>query len=121
MNHDPLDDMLASYATRTRPTTTGPSQAEVWREIDRRRQLSIWTRMFSVLDVRELFTEPRLAVVAIAFAVVVGMVPAFVVSRAQIERQLSRQSIHFEVFSPDSGSFGSVLAKPIAMTSSLKP
>lgn len=120
MNHDSLDDMLASYAKRTLPTVAGPSQAEVWREIDRRREQSIWTRMFSVFEVRELFTEPRMALVAVAFALVVGVVPAALVGRTQNEQRLARQSIHFEVFVAESGSLGSVFAKPVATASPLK-
>ena len=120
MNHDPLDDMLAGYAKRTLPTVAGPSQVEGWREIERRRQQSVWRRMFAIFEVRELFSEPRMALASVAFALVVGVVPAALVSRTQNERRLARQSIHFEVFATDSASLGSVFAKPVAMASSLK-
>ena len=115
MNHDPLDDMLAGYANQTLPTVMGPSEADVWRAIERRRAQSVWGRMFSIFELRELFSEPRLAVAAVAFALFVGVVPASLVSRTQNERRLARQSIHFEVFASDSGSLGSVFAKPVAM------
>lgn len=117
MNHDPLDEMLAGYAKQTLPTVTGPSPAEVWREIERRREQSVWRRMFAIFEVRELFSEPRLALAAVAFALVVGVVPAALVSRTQNERRMARQSIHFEVFASDSNSLGSVFAKPVAMAS----
>ena len=120
MNDDPLDGLLSEYAKRTLPTVTGPSQAEVWREIERRREHSVWRRTFSIFEVRELFSEPRMALASLAFAVIVGVVPAALVSRTQNERRLARQSIHFEVFATDSGSLGSVFAKPVAMASSLK-
>lgn len=115
MNHDPLDDMLAGYAKRTLPTVAGPSQGEVWREIARRREQSVWRRMFTIFEERELFSEPSFSLAALAFAVVVGVVPAALVSRTQNEQRMVRQSIHFEVFASDSGSLGSVFAKPVAM------
>jgi hypothetical protein len=112
MNPDPLDDRLAVYAKRTLPTVTGPSAAAVWREIDRRREQSVWARMFSILELRELFAEPRMALAAVAFALVVGVVPAALVSRSENERRLARQSIHFEVFAVHSGSLASVFMRP---------
>lgn len=115
MNHDPLDDMLAGYAKRTLPTVMGPSQADVWRAIERRRAESVWGRMFSIFELRELFSEPRMAVAAMAFALVVGVVPAALVSHSRNELRLARQSIHFEVFASDSGPLGSVFNRPVAM------
>jgi len=120
MNPESLDDLLAGYAKRTLPTVTGPSQADVWREVERRRKQSVWTRMFSVLELRELFGEPRLTLAAVAFALVVGIVPAALVSRMQNEQRLARQSIHFEVFATDSASLGFVFTTPVAPASGLK-
>jgi hypothetical protein len=117
MKPDPLDDMLAAYAKQPVPTASSPSNAEVWREIERRREHSMWRRMFSIFEVRELFAEPRMALAATALALVVGIVPAALVSRTQNERRLARESIHFEVFAPNSASLGSVFAKPVTMVS----
>ena len=119
MKPDSLETMLAAYAAKPLPTSSEPSTAEIWREIDRRRQ-SFWSRIFPVLDWRELFAEPRLAVAAVAFAVMVGVVPAMAYNRVENERRLARQSIHFDVFSSDAGAFGAVFAKPVAMVTSGK-
>lgn len=67
--------------------------------------------MVSILDLRELLGEPRVAIAGLAFAVLVGTVPAVIVTRHENERQMARNSIHFEVF-------GSAFATPIAMATS---
>lgn len=115
MKPDRLENLIAEYAAQPLPTFSGPSNSEVWREIERRRRESWWLRVFPVIDWRELFAEPRLAVAAVAFAVVIGVVPALALNRIEYERRLARQSIHFEVFSSDAGSLWSVFAKPVAM------
>lgn len=120
MNPDRLEKILTAYAAQPLPLASEPSTAEIWREIDRRRKQSVWTRMFAIFEVRELFAEPRMALAAVAFALVVGVVPAALVGRTQNELRLARQSIHFEVFATDSAWLGSVFAKPVAMASSLK-
>lgn len=117
MKPDRLENMLAAYAAQPLPTSSAPSTAGVWREIERRRRESLWSRVFPVFDWRELFLEPRLAVAAVVFAVTVGVVPAMAFNRVENERRLARQSIHFEVFSADAGALGSVFAKPVAMAS----
>ena len=53
-----------------------------------------------------------MAVAALAFAALVGMVPAAVVGRTQNERRLARQSIHFEVFAVSQNSLSSVFTQP---------
>lgn len=121
MKHDPLNTLLATYAKQPVPTEVQPSTREIWREIERRQRQSIWTRIFSFPELRELFSEPRMAMIGVAFAVVVGVVPAALVGRTENEQRLARQSIHFEVFSADSGSLGSVFAKPVALVAPLKP
>ncbi len=115
MKPDPLETMLAAYAKQPLPSVSQPSTAVIWQQIERRRRQSAWTRMFAVLDWRELFSEPRMAVVALACAIVVGVVPAAVLNRSENERRLARQSIHFEVFAAHSAALGSVFAKPVAM------
>jgi hypothetical protein len=115
MKPDQIDKLLAAYAAQPLPASSEPSTAGVWREIERRRRQSLWSRVFPVLEWRELFAEPRMAVAALAFAVLVGVVPTMAVNRIENERRLARQSIHFDVFSSDAGALGSVFAKPIAM------
>lgn len=111
MNND-LDSWLASYAKQPLPDFKGPSCSEIWAAIDQRRKQSGWLRLLSTLDVRDLFSEPRMAVAALAFAILVGVVPAAVVGRAQNERRLARQSIHFEVFAVSRNLLGSVFIEP---------
>ena len=115
MKPDRLETLLAAYAAQYLPKQSGPSIAEVWHEIERRRQQPFWSQIFPVIDWHELFLEPRLAVAALAFAITVGVVPAMAFNRIENERRLARQSIHFEVFSSDAGTLGSVFAKPVAM------
>lgn len=111
MSND-LDSTLAAYAKQPLPKFKGPSRAEIWGAIEQRRKQSGWTRIFSTLDLRDLFSEPRMAVAALAFAILVGMVPAAVVGRSQNERRLARQSIHFEVFAVSQNPLGSVFTQP---------
>lgn len=120
MSSDRIEKLIAAYAAQPPPPSAEPSTAKIWGEIERRRRQSVWTRMFAMFEVRELFAEPRLALTAVAFALVVGVVPAALVSRTQNERRLARQSIHFEVFAADSASLGSVFASPVAMAPALK-
>jgi hypothetical protein len=115
MKPDSLEEMLVAYAAQPLPASSEPSLANVRREIDRRRRQTVWSRMFPLLDWRELFAEPRMAVAALAFAVVVGVVPTMALNRIENERRLARQSIHFDVFSSDAGALGSVFAKPAAL------
>ncbi|HVU18367.1 MAG TPA: hypothetical protein VHD32_15795 [Candidatus Didemnitutus sp.] len=115
MKPDRIDELLAAYANQPLPSSREPSADRIWRAINTRRRQSWWSRVFPVIDWRELFAEPRLAVAAVAFAIMIGVVPAMAVNRAENERRLARQSIHFEVFSADAGSLGSVFARPVAM------
>ena len=120
MKPDRLENTLAAYAAQPLPPLSGPSTADVWREIEQRRRHSWRSRIFPVLDWRELFSQPRLAVAALAFAVTVGVVPAAAVNRIENERQLARQSIHFDVFSAHAGALGSVFSRPVAMVTNGK-
>lgn len=118
MNPDHLENMLASYAAQPLPRLSEPSAMEIWREIDRRRHRSIWARMFPWHEWRELLAEPRLAVAGVAFAVVIGIVPTFVLNRAEDERRLARQSIHFDVFAVHVSGLATVFPNPIGMAPS---
>jgi hypothetical protein len=120
MKSDPLDRLLDDYARQLKPFSGGPSHADVWQAIEQRRGQSGWSRVASLLEWRELFGEPRVALAAAVFAIAVGVVPAAMVGRAENQRRLARQSIHFDVFTVQSGSLGAVFAKPGALTSSFE-
>jgi hypothetical protein len=120
MKPDPLEQTLASYARQPLPPCPEQLTAEVWRDIERRRHKSIWSRHFPLLDWHELFGEPRLTVVALGFAVMIGVVPAVMFSRTENVKRLARQSMHFEVFSANSlTQFVTLPAEPAA--SALRP
>jgi hypothetical protein len=120
MKPDPLEQTLASYARQPLPPCPNQLTADVWRDIERRREKSVWSRLFPLLDWHELFAEPRLAVVALGFAVMIGVVPTVIFSRAENVKRLARQSMHFEVFSASSPTqFATMLAEPAA--SAIRP
>jgi hypothetical protein len=115
MKPDRLEAMLAAYAAQPLPPLSVAPTAGVWLEIENRRRQSWWARLFPVLDWRESFTEPRMAFAALALAVTVGVVPAMALNHAENKRELVRQSIRFDVFSSNTGSLGSVFAKPASL------
>ena len=99
MKPDPLDDLLRDYAHQSLPPAPTEITGAIRGEIDRRRSRSFWTRIVPLLDWRELFGEPRLAVAALVCAVAIGVLPAMMSAKARTEQRLARQSIHFDVFS----------------------
>jgi hypothetical protein len=98
MKPDALDQHLAAYAKQPLPSAPTGTKADIWREIECRRRQSFWARSFPVLDWHEIFSEPRLAGAALAFAVAMGVFPAVLVARAENQKRLARESIHLEVF-----------------------
>ena len=120
MKPDRLEQTLASYARDPLPAASEPSTTDVWQAIERRRRQSVWSRIFPEIDWRDFFSEPRMAAAALAFAIIVGVVPAAVFNRVENEQRLARQSIHFDVFAADAGALGSVFAKPVAMVTNGK-
>lgn len=110
MKPDPIDPLLGAIARQPLPSPSDRLTANVWCEIERRRTQSIWTRMASVLEWRELIVEPRVAALGLVLAVVIGALPAGLAARAENRSRMVRQSIHFDVFAIHSnGSLGSVL------------
>ncbi len=107
-----LNSMLSEYARQPLPRVTGPTDAEIWREIGRRRTQSLWSRISAALELPDFISEPHLAVAALTFAAIVGIVPAVMIGRAEKERRLARQSIHLEVFAVSANTIGSVLTSP---------
>ena len=107
MTPDPIDLLLADYSKQPVPPVPSHLDAEVRREIERRRQQSVWSRLFTAKSWREFSAEPSLALAGLSFAVLVGILPAAALARATSAEQLARQSIHFEIFS--SASAGQVL------------
>jgi hypothetical protein len=109
MNTDPLDRKLERYAQAPLPAAPLNVAAGVWHEIEHRRRQSLVAR----LGWNELLSRPRWALAGLAFAVAVGAVPAVAFTRAQQAKQLARDSLHFDVFSPHPrGQIASLLAKP---------
>lgn len=121
MNSDPLDELLRSYSQQPSPAPAERLSSDVWKSIQLRRKQSFWSRMLPILDWRELFTEPRFVVAALAVAILVGTFPAMMMGRSPSPR-LARESLHFEVFSTVGPAIIDRLAsKPVAFSTSLQP
>lgn len=101
MKPDPLESLLTNYAAQPVPPARADA-AGVWREIERRRGQNSSLRLFAMVDWRELFAEPRLALLAVVLAVVVGSVPGFWMTRDEAPAA-ARTSLHMESFSAASG------------------
>ena len=100
MKNNPLEDLMAAYSKQPLPLPPKRGSADIWREIEARRRRSFWSRVLPLLEWRELFLEPRMAVAAFTLAIAVGILPGYIVmGRANAETRLARQSLHFEVFS----------------------
>jgi len=100
MNSDPFDDLLGAYSKQATPLPPDRLTTGVWQEIELRRTQTFFRRVLSSLDWRELFREPRLAFPALALALFIGMLPAFAL-RSYAQADIARESLHFEVFSPN--------------------
>ena len=103
MNSDPLNDLLGAYSKQATPPPPDRLTSGVWQEIELRRTQTFWRRVLPSLDWRELFREPRLAFPALALALFIGMLPAFAL-RSYAQADIVRESLHFEVFSPNRSS-----------------
>lgn len=112
MNPDPLDELLSSYAKHPVPTRANATRADIWSAIEDRKKRSTWRRWLSFADVTELVGRPSLALSALAFAALVGIVPAAVAGRAANETRMARQSIHLEAFSAKANGIAMVLSRP---------
>lgn len=99
MNSDPLDKLLDAYSRQPAPKPPDRFAAGVWQEIKLRRDQSLWRRALRSLGWQELFREPRVAIPALALAVLIGLLPALSI-RSYDRTRLARESLHFEVFSP---------------------
>lgn len=99
MKPDPLEQTLASYAKQPLPTCPDRLTTDVWREIEQRRRHSVWAQLCQQFDWRELSAEPRLALAALGLALAIGLVPALLQAKPEVEKRLARESLHFEVFS----------------------
>lgn len=127
--NDELDALLKDCARQPRSPLSAPTVADVWREIDRRRTRSgrpfagtFAARLLNAFGRGDsVFVDARVAATAVAFAALVGVVPAMVAGHAENERRLARQSIHFEVFSAGAGAFGAPFAGGEASTSRKAP
>lgn len=109
MNPDPLDRKLGDYAKQPLPSAPANVTAGVWQAIEHRRRETFGAR----LGWHELLKRPAWAIGGLAFALVVGVVPALAFSRAQNAKRIARDSLHFDVFSPHArGQPASLLAQP---------
>lgn len=92
MNPDPLERKLEAYARQPMPDPPSNLSAGVWGEIERRRGSSGfgWS---------ELLARPYLTLAALAFAIAMGVVPAFAFVKTQNAKRLASDSLHFDVFS----------------------
>ena len=100
MNSDPLDDLLGAYSKQSTPPPPDRLTTGVWQEIEHRRNQTFWHRVLPSLSWLELFREPRVALPALALALLIGLLPATTV-RSYGQVRLARESLHFEVFSPN--------------------
>lgn len=100
MNTDPLDDLLGAYSKQSTPPPPDRLTTGVWHEIELRRSQTFWRRVLPSLDWHELFQEPRVAIPALALALLIGLLPA-VATRSSPQRSIAHQSLHFEIFSPN--------------------
>ncbi|MBI5767806.1 MAG: hypothetical protein HZA93_08415 [Verrucomicrobia bacterium] len=98
MNSDPLDELLSAYAKQPLPSAPDRFTADVWKDIEHRRHRRLGTLLG--LNWRELLERPRLALSALGLALLAGLVPA-IMARSADHALLARDSLHFEVFSPD--------------------
>lgn len=109
MNPDTLERRLEAYAKQPLPAAPTNVAVAVWLEIERRRHESLLAR----LGWHKLLERPAWALAGLAFALAVGAIPAVAFSRVQQARQLARDSLHFEVFSPrPRGQIANLLAHP---------
>ncbi len=112
MNSDPLDNLLTSYAKQPVPTRANATRVDIWEAIERRRRQGNWRRWLTFSDLGELVGRPSLAISALAFAALVGIVPAALASRSATQSQMARQSIHLEAFSAKATGIAMVLSRP---------
>lgn len=102
MNTDPLNHLLKEYAKQSTPPPAPFSKAEMWREIEKRRCSWSWSGLFPVLGWRELFAEPRVAVLGLVIALLSGIVPVAAGTTFENTR-LARDSLHLHVFTTCEG------------------
>ncbi len=109
MNPDPIDDLLSAYAKQPLPAAPDRFTADVWKDIEQRRRRGLGALLG--LDWQELLRRPRLALSAFGLALLAGLLPA-AVTRSADHALLARNSLHFEVFSPDMPSVLIASAQP---------
>lgn len=98
MNSNPIDDLLSAYAKQPLPSAPDRLSADVWQEIEQRRHRGFGALLG--LNWSELLRRPRLALSALVLALVAGLLPA-VATQSADHALRARESLHFDVFSPD--------------------
>ena len=120
MPSDHFETTLRSLVSEPLPPCPDQLDTEVWREISRRRKTTRWPLLLSIQDWPDLFAQPRLIIAGIAFALIIGGMPAVIFSGIKNTQQIVRQSIHFDVFSSNApAGLGGPLLKPAAISPSL--
>ena len=112
MKPDRLDDLLSSYAQQPVPTRANATRGDIWNAIEQRRHRGLWRRWLAFADIGELIARPSLALATLAFAALVGIVPAALSGHSARESQMARQSIHLEAFSARANGIAMVLSRP---------
>jgi len=103
-------------ASESLPSCPDQLNSDVWQEISRRRKSTRWSLLLSIQDWQDLYAQPRLTVAGIAFALILGIVPAVILTGIKNSRQVARQSIHFDVFSSQApAGLGAPLFKPVTI------
>ena len=110
MEQDPLDRLLESYSKAPPGSTYSRTDADVWREIDRRKARLNWFQRF-MATCQGALAEPRFAMAALTLAVGIGIAPTLLVDRAAPRTAFARHSLHLDVFSATSPAFRAALLR----------
>lgn len=114
MNLQHLDDLLRREARRSLPPAPD-LRAPVRIEIARRSGRSFWARLLPVLHWHELVFQPQVTAIALAIALVAGVLPGVAVSHvssARDEARRARSSLHLQAFSLEQASLPWVASSP---------
>ncbi|MEZ5275555.1 MAG: hypothetical protein R3F07_04145 [Opitutaceae bacterium] len=101
MTEDEINELLSKLSQQERPNPPD-LRREVRADISRRLERpTFWTRVLPVLNWSELLLQPRIAVLALVFAVSVGAIPRIwspVPAPVSERAAYARQSLHLDVF-----------------------
>jgi hypothetical protein len=105
MNNDYEIDALLTRLRQNNLPSVPDLRRQVRDEIVRlKAHPSFWRQVLPILNWNELFRQPRIAVSALALALVVGVVPGFISAKAphrSADAEIARASLHLHVFHSD--------------------